>query len=97
MAEARIVVVNFNAGENLRRCMAALLAQTQTDFEVRIVDNASTGGEPEVPPDEMIKSLAAAAVSDEASLNSAALSAELQYSSYVRENVDVFSRVNANH
>ena len=40
MAEARIVIVNFNAGENLQRCMAALLAQTKTDFEVRIVDNA---------------------------------------------------------
>lgn len=44
MAEARIVIVNFNAGENLHRCMAALLAQTKTDFEVRIVDNASTDG-----------------------------------------------------
>ena len=44
MTEARIVVVNFNAGENLLRCMTALLAQTKTDFEVRIVDNASTDG-----------------------------------------------------
>src|SRR5450759_4250391 len=44
MAGARIVIVNFNAGDNLRRCMAALLAQTETDFEVRIVDNASTDG-----------------------------------------------------
>ena len=44
MAGARIVIVNFNAGDNLRRCMAALVAQTKTDFEVRIVDNASTDG-----------------------------------------------------
>ena len=44
MAEARVVIVNFNAGENLRHCMAALLAQTKTDLEVRIVDNASTDG-----------------------------------------------------
>ncbi len=44
MVGARIVIVNFNAGENLQRCMAALLAQTKTDFEVRIVDNVSTDG-----------------------------------------------------
>jgi hypothetical protein len=29
MAGARIVIVNFNAGDNLRRCMAALVAQTK--------------------------------------------------------------------
>ena len=42
MTRARIVIVNFNAGDNLRRCIAALLAQTEIDFEVKIVDNAST-------------------------------------------------------
>ena len=42
MVGARIVIVNFNAGENLHRCMAAVSAQTRTNFEVRIVDNAST-------------------------------------------------------
>jgi GT2 family glycosyltransferase len=52
MAEARIVIVNFNAGENLHRCMAALLAQTKTDFEVRIVDNASTDGSLRYIPDD---------------------------------------------
>lgn len=53
MAETRIVIVNFNAGENLRRCMAALVAQTKTDFEVRIIDNASTDGSLRyVPVDE---------------------------------------------
>jgi N-acetylglucosaminyl-diphospho-decaprenol L-rhamnosyltransferase len=52
MAEARIVIVNFNAGENLQRCMAALLAQTKTDFEVRIVDNASTDGSLRFIPDD---------------------------------------------
>ena len=41
MAKARIVVVNFNAGENLSCCMEALCAQTEQDFEVNIVDNAS--------------------------------------------------------
>ena len=52
MAEARIVIVNFNAGENLHRCMATLLAQTKTDFEVRIVDNASTDGSLRYVPDD---------------------------------------------
>jgi|ERR1019366_4718678 GT2 family glycosyltransferase len=52
MAEARIVIVNFNAGDNLRRCMAALFAQTKADFEVRIVDNASTDGSLRYVPDE---------------------------------------------
>ena len=42
MVEARIVIVNFNAGKNLHRCITALFAQTRNDFEVRIVDNAST-------------------------------------------------------
>jgi GT2 family glycosyltransferase len=52
MAAARIVVVNFNAGKNLSRCMATLLAQTNTDFEVRIVDNASTDGSLRYVPDD---------------------------------------------
>jgi N-acetylglucosaminyl-diphospho-decaprenol L-rhamnosyltransferase len=52
MAGARIVIVNFNAGDNLRRCMAALVAQTKTDFEVRIVDNASTDGSLRYIPDD---------------------------------------------
>src|ERR1039457_7101160 len=52
MPEARIVIVNFNAGENLDRCMTALLAQTNTDFEVRIVDNASTDGSLRYVPDD---------------------------------------------
>ena len=52
--------------------------------------------EPEVPPDDMIKSLAAAAIFDEASLNAAAQAAGLQYSSYVKGNVDALSRAEAN-
>jgi len=44
MAKARIVIVNFNAGESLSRCMTALRGQIETDFEVKIVDNASTDG-----------------------------------------------------
>src|SRR6476469_5529691 len=41
MAKARIVVVNYNAGENLFCCTKALCAQSERDFEVKIVDNAS--------------------------------------------------------
>jgi hypothetical protein len=51
--------------------------------------------EPEVPPD-MIKSLAAATIFDEASLSAAARMAGLQYSSYVKGNIDAFSRDEAN-
>ena len=42
MTKALIVVVNFNAGENLSRCMASLSNQTEMGFEVKVVDNAST-------------------------------------------------------
>jgi N-acetylglucosaminyl-diphospho-decaprenol L-rhamnosyltransferase len=52
MAEARVVIVNFNAGDNLDRCMTALLAQTKSDFEVRIIDNASTDGSLQYIPDD---------------------------------------------
>jgi hypothetical protein len=52
--------------------------------------------EPEVPPDDMIKSLAVAAIIDEASLSAAAQTAGLKYSSYVKGNVDALSRADAN-
>lgn len=39
-----VVVVNFNGGDYLRRCMASLAVQTFADFEVILVDNASTDG-----------------------------------------------------
>jgi hypothetical protein len=51
---------------------------------------------PEAPPEDMIKLLAGAAVTDEASLNAAARTAGLQYSTYVTGNVDALSRVEAN-
>ena len=44
MALCRIIIVNFNGGENLRRCLIALQQQTERDFEVVIVDNGSTDG-----------------------------------------------------
>ena len=40
----RIIIVNFNAGDLLVRCIETLLSQTFSNFEVVIVDNASTDG-----------------------------------------------------
>jgi N-acetylglucosaminyl-diphospho-decaprenol L-rhamnosyltransferase len=37
----RIVIVNYNAGAYLRRSVAAALAQSFTDFDLVVVDNAS--------------------------------------------------------
>ncbi len=37
-----VVVVNYNGGHYLRECLASLRRQTFTDFEVIVVDNAST-------------------------------------------------------
>jgi N-acetylglucosaminyl-diphospho-decaprenol L-rhamnosyltransferase len=38
----RLIVVNFNSGAHLSRCLEALDAQSEADFEVVIVDNDST-------------------------------------------------------
>lgn len=38
----RVIVVNYNGGIHLKRCIDALLAQTLQDFEAVLVDNAST-------------------------------------------------------
>ena len=43
--ELAVVVVNYNAGEYLRRCMASIHASTgDVDVEVIVVDNASSDG-----------------------------------------------------
>jgi GT2 family glycosyltransferase len=39
-----ILVVNWNGVEYLPRCLAAIAAQTFTNFEIIVVDNASTDG-----------------------------------------------------
>lgn len=39
-----VVVVNYNSGEYLRKCLASLARQTFTAFETIVVDNASTDG-----------------------------------------------------
>ncbi len=41
---ARVVIVNYNSGELLQRCVDALARQTLADFEAVIVDNASSDG-----------------------------------------------------
>lgn len=40
----RVIIVNYNAGQMLQPCIDALAAQTFADFEVVVVDNASTDG-----------------------------------------------------
>ncbi|NBC14293.1 MAG: glycosyltransferase [Gammaproteobacteria bacterium] len=39
-----VLIVNYNSGADLRRCLAALAAQTRRDFEIVLVDNGSTDG-----------------------------------------------------
>ncbi|MGE0096077.1 MAG: glycosyltransferase [Alphaproteobacteria bacterium] len=39
-----VVIVNYNAGHHLTRCLAALQGQTTGNFEVFVIDNASTDG-----------------------------------------------------
>ncbi|MEC7572363.1 MAG: glycosyltransferase, partial [Pseudomonadota bacterium] len=36
-----VLIVNYNSGPNLARCLAALADQTMDDFEVIVVDNGS--------------------------------------------------------
>jgi GT2 family glycosyltransferase len=42
-----VVIVSYESGSTLERCLAGLDAQTFTDFEVLLVDNASTDGAPQ--------------------------------------------------
>lgn len=42
--QASIVIVNYNGGEHLAACVAALREQTLTEFEAVVVDNASNDG-----------------------------------------------------
>jgi len=39
-----VIIVNYNSGARLEKCLAHLAAQTFTDFETIVVDNASTDG-----------------------------------------------------
>jgi len=44
MPKASIVIVNFNMLHNLKKCLPSILNQHFSDFEVILVDNASTDG-----------------------------------------------------
>ncbi len=44
MPQARIIIVNHNGGAFLERCLQSVSAQTMSDFEVVVVDNASSDG-----------------------------------------------------
>jgi GT2 family glycosyltransferase len=46
-ARAAVIVVNFNGGTFIERCLAAVRAQTHAPARVIVVDNASTDGSPE--------------------------------------------------
>ncbi len=48
--KASIIIVNYNGGDYLRRCVEALLEQTENRFECFIMDNGSTDGSLETLP-----------------------------------------------
>lgn len=48
----RILIVNFNSGAYLRRCLRALMLQTMARFEVVIIDNASNDGSLDIEFDD---------------------------------------------
>ena len=47
MARVSVNILNTNEKHCLPRCIDAVLAQTWTDFEITVIDNASTDGSPE--------------------------------------------------
>jgi N-acetylglucosaminyl-diphospho-decaprenol L-rhamnosyltransferase len=54
----RVIIVNFNGGPHLRRCVACLIRQSEARFEAVIVDNASTDGSLEgLPADPRLRLL----------------------------------------
>ena len=48
--KASVIIVNYNGGEWLPRCVAALAAQSEAAFEAFIVDNGSSDGSIEALP-----------------------------------------------
>lgn len=62
MSRVRVLVVNHNSGPWLARCLDSLQAQTMRDFEVVVIDNASTDGSFDVSlPDARFRLVAAGA------------------------------------
>ena len=42
--QVSVIIVNWNGGKVLNRCLTALAAQKYKDFEVIVIDNGSTDG-----------------------------------------------------
>ncbi|MEP3656073.1 MAG: glycosyltransferase family 2 protein [Litorimonas sp.] len=42
--DVSVIIVNYNAGEHLRRCIESVATQTLTNFDCIILDNGSTDG-----------------------------------------------------
>lgn len=53
MADVAVLVVNFDGGEWLPRCLAAVAAQQPPAAEVVVVDNASTDGSADALPEDV--------------------------------------------
>lgn len=51
LPRASVIIVNYNGGDYLARCIRSLLAQTETRFEAFIVDNGSTDGSLDTLPE----------------------------------------------
>lgn len=47
LATISVIIVSYQSGPTLARCLAALKAQTFQDFEILLVDNASSDGAPQ--------------------------------------------------
>ena len=43
-----VIIVNWNGGQFLERCLTALMAQTAKPHEIIVVDNASSDGSMEI-------------------------------------------------
>ena len=52
MPEISVIIVNYNAGEYLNKCLNSLFMQDYQGFEVLVVDNASTDGSMKNLPDD---------------------------------------------
>jgi len=49
-----VIVVNYNSGDRLRRCLDCLAEQTFRAFEVIVIDNSSTDGSPAIARDHRL-------------------------------------------
>ena len=48
-----VIIINFNSGDRLAKCLAHLGAQTRRDFEIIVFDNASSDGSAALDPDRI--------------------------------------------